>query len=186
MHALSELVRTYDGALAPELCTHLISEFHRLESFQQRNGAGVRAGLETSAWYELDIGPHLEARIRDLFIERINQYHQSYNADLAMGLPISPVRRTSQLILKRYRPGSGEQFQLHFDALGPVANRYLVFLWYLNDVEIGGETTFPDLNVQVTPRVGTLLMFPPYWMFQHRAMPPVSGDKYILSTYLLY
>jgi hypothetical protein len=28
-------------------------------------------------------------------------------------------------------------------------------------------------------------MFPPYWMYQ-QGLPPQSGDKYILSTYLLF
>ena len=82
MRALNELVRTYEGALAPEMCAHLVAEFHRLEQFQQRNGAGVRAGLESSAWYELDMGQTLDASTRDLLIDRIQQYHQRYNADL--------------------------------------------------------------------------------------------------------
>jgi hypothetical protein len=29
-------------------------------------------------------------------------------------------------------------------------------------------------------------MFPPYWMYQHAGLPPESGDKYILSTYLMF
>lgn len=186
MRELSELVRTYDGALSADACAKLIADFHRLDRFQQRNGAGVRAGLEASAWHELDMGPHLDAGMRELFVELIHRYHKQYNDDLALGLSISPVQRTSQLILKRYRPNAGERFQLHFDALGSVANRYLVLLWYLNDVDVGGETEFPDCGVKVAPRAGRMLVFPPYWMFQHLAHPPVSGDKYIISTYLLY
>jgi len=38
----------------------------------------------------------------------------------------------------------------------------------------------------VQARRGRLLMFPPYWMYQHAGMPPLSNDKYILSTYLLF
>jgi len=30
------------------------------------------------------------------------------------------------------------------------------------------------------------VVFPPYWMFQHAGLAPVSNDKYILSTYLLF
>jgi hypothetical protein len=29
-------------------------------------------------------------------------------------------------------------------------------------------------------------MFPPYWMYQHEGAPPLSGDKYIVGTYLLF
>jgi prolyl 4-hydroxylase len=59
-------------------------------------------------------------------------------------------------------------------------------LWYLNGVEQGGETSFPQLEFAVKPETGRLLMFPPYWMYQHQGLPPISGDKYILSTYLLF
>jgi hypothetical protein len=50
----------------------------------------------------------------------------------------------------------------------------------------GGETVFPQLDVRIAARQGRLLAFPPYWMFQHAGLPPLSGDKYILSTYLLF
>jgi hypothetical protein len=38
----------------------------------------------------------------------------------------------------------------------------------------------------VKPAAGRLLMFPPYWMYQHEGVAPHSGDKFILSTYLLF
>ena len=59
-------------------------------------------------------------------------------------------------------------------------------IWYLNDVETGGETNFPQLETSVRPQAGRLLVFPPYWMYQHEGLPPVSGDKYIVSSYLLF
>jgi prolyl 4-hydroxylase len=45
---------------------------------------------------------------------------------------------------------------------------------------------FPQLGLTVPAREGRLLMFPPYWMYQHEGITPVSGDKYIVSTYLLF
>ena len=102
----------------------------------------------------------------------------------ASAVPNSP--KTADLILKRYRPGANEKFQQHFDSVHEVANRYFVLLWYLNEVAEGGETVFPQLDVRIKARQGRLLAFPPYWMFQHAGLPPLSGDKYILSTYLLF
>ena len=57
-------------------------------------------------------------------------------------------------------------------------------MWYLNDVENGGETEF--LNVSIKPKAGTLVVFPPLWMFPHKGNAPISGSKYLLSTYLHY
>jgi hypothetical protein len=53
-------------------------------------------------------------------------------------------------------------------------------------VSEGGETEFCDLDIRVSACAGRLLMFPPYWMFQHAGLPPRSNDKYIISTYLLF
>ena len=54
------------------------------------------------------------------------------------------------------------------------------------ETEIRKTRRAPALDIEITARAGRLLMFPPYWMYQHEGLPPQSGDKYILSTYLLF
>jgi len=186
MRALSDYIRIYDGALQPTFCAQLVDGFERTVDAQTRNGRGVRAGLDNSAWTEVDIGRLADDAFRGFFLAQIEQYLARYNEDVKLGIAIPFRPRTDHLRMKRYRPGGDEGFEPHFDAIDQAAARYLVFLWYLNDVEQGGETLFCDLDVKVAPRAGRLLMFPPYWMFQHAGLPPVSGDKYILSTYLMF
>lgn len=183
---LRHYLRVYDDALGADLCAQLIASFEGLARFQRDNGRGVRAGLDASAWTELDISPLSDAGFKGFLLGLIHEALARYNADVGLSIPVPPSPRIAELVIKRYRPGRDERFQLHFDSINEVANRYLVFLWYLNDVAEGGETRFPDLDVEVRPRAGRLLMFPPYWMYQHEAPPPRSGDKYILSTYLLF
>jgi prolyl 4-hydroxylase len=186
MPELSDLIRVYDDALAPDFCARLVSGFEQTRALQVRNGRGVRPGLEDSAWTELDVGQLADDAFRGFFLSEIERALGRYNADVKLGIPV-PIRpRTDRLILKRYRPGGSESFQPHFDSIDEVCGRYLVFLWYLNDVPEGGETEFVDLGIKVAPRTGRLLMFPPYWMFQHAGRPPAGGDKYILSTYLMF
>ena len=66
------------------------------------------------------------------------------------------------------------------------AARAFVFSIYLNDVEEGGETEFPELDLTVTPKCGTMLLFPSTWTYLHRGNTPISNDKYILGSYLHY
>lgn len=183
---LARFIQVYDDALDRELCAAMIRSFHSLARFQRANGRGVRPGLEESSWTELDLTAFSDTGFRAMLHENMRRHWERYIATVGLTIPVPFTTNTSEFILKRYRPATTERFQPHFDSLGEVCNRYLVFLWYLSDVVAGGETTFVDLNVSVAPRAGRLLIFPPYWMFQHEGRPPLEGEKYILSTYLLF
>ena len=187
---LRHYVRVYDRALEAGFCTQLIDSFNSLQRFQQVNGRALRAGLEESAWTELNITRLSDAGFTSFFRLQIDQTLERYNRDIGLTIPVPNSPKFADLIMKRYRPGrvagQEERFQLHFDAVNHLANRYLVMLWYLNDVSAGGETRFPQLDLHVAAQAGRLVVFPPYWMYQHEGLVPVSGDKYILSTYLLF
>jgi hypothetical protein len=183
---LSHYVRVYDRNLDPALCRRMIDSFAGLERFQRPNGRNVRAGLEQSAWTELNVTALSDAHFLGMFRMFVDQALERYNRDIGLPIAVPKTPLMSELVMKRYRPGLDEAFQLHFDAIDFRSNRYLVMLWYLNDVAEGGETAFPQLELAVKPQTGRLLMFPPYWMYQHQGLPPVSGEKYILSTYLLF
>lgn len=183
---LRHFVRWYDGVFSKAFCDQTIAAFHKSEARHVQRQRGWREGLEESAWTELDITPLADAALRGFLTKTIQENLARYNREIGLPIPVPSTPLLAPLRIKRYRPEAAEGFQLHFDSIGEVANRYLVFLWYLNDVDQGGETAFPTLDVAVHARAGRLLVFPPYWMYQHVGRPPVSGDKYILSTYLLF
>jgi len=183
---LLHYIRVYDGALSAELCQKLIASFGALQNYQRYNGRKLRRSLDDSEWTELNITRLSDAGFLQVFRSLIDAALERYNRDVRLAIPIPNTAATADLLMKRYRTGGAEKFQLHFDAIQHVANRYLVMLWYLNDVEVGGETRFPQLEFSVRPQAGSMLVFPPYWMYQHEGIAPVSGDKYILSTYLLF
>lgn len=183
---LRHFVRIYDADLAPPVCKQMLASFDALKRFHAENGKTVRAGLEDSAWTELNVTKMADAAFLSFFRSRIDHTLERYNRDVGLAIPVPNSPKHSDLVIKRYRPGGGERFQLHFDAVNHLANRYLVLLWYLNDVAEGGETRFPQLGLTIPARAGRLLVFPPYWMYQHEGLPPRSGEKYILSTYLLF
>jgi|SRR5579884_996906 hypothetical protein len=183
---LARYVQCFDDALTGVFCAQMIDSFEKLARFHARNGRGVMTQLEQSAWTELNVSRVADAEMRDFFHAQAFRYLERYNANLGLTLPVPPRDRLEDLRIKRYDAAAHDQFQPHFDAVDYTSNRYLVFLWYLNDVAEGGETEFPDLGLRIGARAGRLLMFPPYWMFQHAGLPPKSNDKYILSTYLLF
>lgn len=78
-----------------------------------------------------------------------------------------------------------QHFHLHADCWSTCsATRQLSIITYLNDVAEGGETIFPKHYVSVPPKRGSVLLFPPAFTHAHLAKPPISGDKYIMTSWL--
>lgn len=105
----------------------------------------------------------------------------------------------------RYEPG--QFYKPHFDyftddrlrapsitsleQLPPRGQRWFTFFVYLNDVDGGGETDFPKLQLSVVPRQGDAVL----WnnldaqgngnpQMLHQGKPPTSGVKYGLNLWI--
>ena len=63
--------------------------------------------------------------------------------------------------------------------------RALVFSIYLNDVDEGGETEFLHFSKRVKPKTGRIVIWPSGFPYLHRGNPPLSGKKYILTSWLM-
>ena len=63
--------------------------------------------------------------------------------------------------------------------------RAFVFSIYLNDVEDGGETEFLNFSKRVKPKTGRIIIWPAGFPYVHRGNPPLSGEKYILTSWMI-
>ena len=86
------------------------------------------------------------------------------------------------------RTNTGEYYHWHIDGGShEFADRQLVAVWYLNDVEgPGGETEFSYQQVKVKPEAGKLVLFPPFWTHEHRGVTLEKGVKYIATTWVVF
>jgi hypothetical protein len=64
--------------------------------------------------------------------------------------------------------------------------RVLVYSIYLNTVEDGGETEFLYQSQRVKAVKGRICIFPASFPYVHRGNPPLSGEKYILTSWINY
>ncbi|WP_042152611.1 MULTISPECIES: 2OG-Fe(II) oxygenase [unclassified Pseudoalteromonas] len=65
-------------------------------------------------------------------------------------------------------------------------HRVLAFMFYLNDVGEGGETEFYYQKLKLKPTQGTMAIFPGYFTHTHRGNTPISNDKYIFTSWVLF
>ena len=106
--------------------------------------------------------------------------------DLDLGPDFPAKYAFEEYRLKKYTQ-YGDEFRDHVDVQDhSSARRFLVIFLYLNDGFNGGTTSFPKLDLDIEPKCGRLLIFPPNWMFRHAGRPVEDGTKYIVGSYLHY
>ena len=62
--------------------------------------------------------------------------------------------------------------------------RAFVYSIYLNDVKEGGETEFLHFSKRIKPTTGRIVIWPAAFPYVHRGNPPLSGKKYILTSWM--
>ena len=178
---LKDFIRVYDNALPASFCEDLTARFE-----QDAALAVERRHEEQLAFLELNIDPLPQWRTINQNLNQAKEYfYQQYQQDCP---GMYPEKRDYEAFrIKKYNPKANHRFEEHVDSYDlTTSRRFLVCFWYLNDVAEGGETRFTKLKIDVRPKQGRLIMFPPYWMYQHAGLLPVSNDKYIISTYLTF
>ena len=181
---LDDLVHVYENALEPDTCNFFISLFdsvpHLHETIQKD---GKPNFTQFNLTKNKDVNDELN-KIHSHVIKNVYKYRDMYY-NFVDSRVFPSEHAFEQFRIKRYNTGGEDRFDTHVDVADySSARRFLSFFWYLNDVENGGETEF--LNVSIKPKAGTLVVFPPLWMFPHKGNAPISGSKYLLSTYLHY
>lgn len=113
------------------------------------------------------------------------------DADLTMFL--NAIYRLGSVNMQRYTKKQGGYFHWHSehyphpqDPNQDSLHRVLLWMVYLNDVEEGGETEFCFQKLKSKPKQGSLVIAPATFTHTHRGNMPISNDKYIFTSWVLY
>lgn len=106
-----------------------------------------------------------------------------------------PIENGDGLQVLQYTPG--QEYQPHFDFFaetsraGAANNRISTIVMYLNDVEEGGETTFPKLHLSIFPSKGMAVYFEYFYSDQelndltlHAGTPVIKGEKWVATMWM--
>lgn len=180
-----EYLKLYENIIPKDHCDHIINEFENSSSeYIVRDIDGVvkftEINLNKSQKWE-----GLIYYILDICNSKIQTYKKEFNID---GKQFPSKYGFEEIRIKRYLPNNYDEFSLHVDSSDIFScKRHISFLFYLNDVDQGGETVFGDPGeIIIKPKAGNLLMFPPLWTYLHAGKKPISGPKYIITTYVNY
>lgn len=90
---------------------------------------------------------------------------------------------TNLFLIQKYIKNEGKYIYHHDHTIEGEQQRIITFLWYLNDVNDGGETEFFG-NYRIKPEKGKLILFPASWCFPHCGLMPKSSNKYIITGWI--
>ena len=180
--ALRDLCLVIDGTMNKEICDKLITLFENNPDLQQRYDQNKAPNFtQLNFTQNSSIDNDLHNKVIDHIIAAVQVYRKHVPETMFW----RPGFSFEQVRIKKYLNDGNDQFDSHIDAASSdTMKRFFAFFWYLNDVEQGGETEFLNLDLKVEPKAGRLVMFPPLWMYPHKGHPPISNNKYLLSTYL--
>jgi len=174
------------NALAADICKEMIRRFEASEDEQYEGRIGQTVSKDRSIKHTTDLVTSGKEHWKDLDNELfrslstvIHEFRESFPffkglfKDMGYGI-------------QRYLPG--EYYHWHIDGGShEFSHRQLVALWYLNDVPgPGGETEFLYQDLSIKPEAGKLLLFPPFWTHEHRAVTLEQGVKYIATTWVVF
>jgi len=201
---LSDLIYVKENVLDHEFCRDLIYKFNSdKRKFQGTIGSTGATGTAVSR-LNLSLKKCLDLRITGCkgwdkedkilcksFNKNVKNYFEYARKFSPLGEDNNTVFgngirnfRDRGYLMRSYEKSDG-YFHWHndFSLDKQYGFRMLTLIWYLNDVEEGGETEFVD-GTLVKPKTGQLLIFPTSWYMAHRGRMPISNKKYIITSWL--
>jgi Rps23 Pro-64 3,4-dihydroxylase Tpa1-like proline 4-hydroxylase len=182
-------IYTIKNSLSKSLCGEIIERFE----LEDKRTAGITySGKDTNIKDTTDF--HLSANpdawkdidkvLTNELSKALNEYFDYINKDISL-LVCKNVKDLGFQIQK-YEKGVGK-YVFHNDHQvyhQERMDRAITYIWYLNDVEEGGETSFFNKG-KVRAEQGKLVLFPACWTYPHSGLMPVSHHKYIITGWVL-
>ncbi len=196
---IDNLIYTNNNSLSKDLCKDLIKIFEKDSIYYGYEGitaGGMNKNIKDTTDLVFTNHTHIEHwnKIHKMLkneleynvIEYLNNLNNNLNEDNnGYSILHSHEFIIPSMQMQKYNKNSGK-YIYHNDYQCDFSHfkmRQITFLWYINDVEEGGETEFWK-NTKVKPTSGKLVLFPSHWTFPHRGNMPISNDKYIITGWI--
>jgi len=187
---INNFIGVYDNYITKDDCNKAIKLYEEQNKFNNtvnRIGGEKASILQKQDQQYFAFGNNIDIWWEELkpmmlnFDLAWNHYVKNVGADDAYGVPF----HFTCLKIQKTLPTEGYHVW-HIEHGHGFENesRAFVFSIYLNDVEEGGETEFLHFSKRVKPKTGRIVIWPAAFPYLHRGNPPLSGEKYILTSWM--
>jgi hypothetical protein len=188
----AKLIYENDFALCPELCEEIITLFESSpHKYDGLTLGGVQKKIKDTTDLVIsksdkwtDIYECLENELKHNLQKYKSSIHGKY-ADPTYNI-IDDKLEITPFMVQRYIKNKGKYIyhdDFYIDYPKKMC-RIITYLFYLNDVDEGGETEFFGGETKIVPKKGKLILFPSSWTFPHCGKMPISSNKYIVTGWI--
>ena len=187
-----ELVKVFDNVLDTSTCNNCINSFNTHDNLQKDGVTSNGYTPELKLTTDINLSEHSCFEDFDTFLNSVltNYIHKYFEYVFSLNNQYSILSNElndTGFLMQKYEKNTGF-FNYHHDFSSLSENnhiysRYIVYIFYLNDVDEGGETILWN-DYKIKPKKGSLLFFPSTWTYPHKGNTPISHDKYIITGWL--
>jgi hypothetical protein len=195
MHEIKDFIGIFHNVVNEDYCKEVIRFFNEVDGLggvynRQKNSTTPSTKKDNDIFHTDDpCAPQVFNAMFYLmrpFVDAVDVAYKTYREKYGILEELSPHRISSQIQMQRVRPGQGYHIWHCESGEFALCTRLLVPILYLNDVTEGGETEFLYQSMRIAPKMGTLVLFPASFTHTHRGNPPLSGEKYFITSWLQF
>ncbi len=190
---IKDFVGVFDDVVSKEFCNDVIQYFQYVQDASITANRQVSEGVEKfkkedeTYFFQDEMVKEFQLHNTNIlreanraFSDCINAYFNYYDILHSTNYGVYSYRLQ--------KTGIGGGYHVWHHERGNVENqhRFLAIILYLNDVDEGGETEFHYIPRRIQAKTGRILICPADFTHTHRGNPPLSNDKYIITTWASY
>jgi hypothetical protein len=191
-------------SIPPELCDDLIEYYYDVKDshYEGRTLGGVNKNIKDTTDFTIPLNAEPGSRWDKInkFLQKELRTNLKMYLDQLKDIPEFSAEQNNGVdyrifdyqyftencfMLQKYEKQKGK-YTYHNDfLLDSDSHRVITYLWYINDVEEGGETELWH-SLKIKPEKGKLLLFPAHFSVPHCGLMPISSDKIIITGWLYH
>ena len=204
MSFLNDCIYVNKNAISKYLCNNIIKMFEEQvdDKYEGVTASGLNKNIKDTTDYiiprtnnkDVEKWSKINAFLEDELNRNVKEYISilqsklnvnEENSDRTFRLAPSDNVSTTEFMIQRYIKNKGRYIYHNDSQINWTEKKYrlITYIFYLNNVEEGGETEFWN-EYRIKPEAGKLVLFPASWLWPHRGMIPKSNNKYIITGWL--
>ena len=193
--SIKDFIGVYDGYISDESCDQTIELFKKYNEFNKvfsrftSEGSTQDIKNDKQLFCSPDVLTNEEFNVNKLkslminFDMALRHYYTETNIKKYTAENIT----TDHVKIQKTIPSQGYHiWHVEHNPGREMEKRVLAYTIYLNTVEDGGETEFLYQSQRVKPVKGRIVIWPAGFPYVHRGNPPLSGEKYIVTSWINY